>query len=81
MVQARSRSCLERGALMPITPFLGGISFDPETKRIMGLAFEMARVPLGLNDHSGPANEVVVKQIIELAKSANAIPICCAKSQ
>jgi len=47
----------------------------------MGLAFEMARVPLGLNDHSGPANEVVVKQIIDFAKSANAIPICCAKSQ
>ena len=59
---------------MPITPFLGGISFDPETKRVMGLAFEMARVALGLNDHSGLANEVVAKQIIELAKSGERNP-------
>src|SRR5262249_17926564 len=29
--------------IMPITPFLGGQKFDPETKRIMGVAFEMAR--------------------------------------
>jgi hypothetical protein len=26
---------------MPITPFLGGEEFDPETMRIMGVAFEM----------------------------------------
>ena len=59
---------------MPITPFLGGISFDPETKRVMGLAFEMARVALGLNDHSALANEVIAKQIIELAKSGERNP-------
>ena len=59
---------------MPITPFLGGISFDPETKRVMGLAFEMARVALGLNDHSGLADEVIAKQIIELAKSGERNP-------
>ena len=59
---------------MPITPFLGDISFDPETKRIMGLAFEMARVALGLNDHTGLANEVIAKQIIELAKSGERNP-------
>ena len=68
MVEIRSRSCLQRAALMPITPFLGDISFDPETRRVMGLAFEMARVALGLNDHTGIANEVIAKQIIELAK-------------
>jgi hypothetical protein len=26
---------------MPITPFLDGHKFDPETKRVMGVAFEM----------------------------------------
>src|SRR5262249_18024955 len=31
------------GRSMPITPFLGDQKFDPETKRIMGVAFEMAR--------------------------------------
>jgi hypothetical protein len=59
---------------MPITPFLGDISFDPETKRVMGLAFEMARVALGLNDHTGLASEVIAKQIIELAKSGERNP-------
>ena len=29
---------------MPISQFLGNSKFDPETKRIMGLAFEMTRV-------------------------------------
>ena len=33
---------------MPITPYLDGHKFDPETKRVMGVAFEMARVPLGV---------------------------------
>jgi hypothetical protein len=81
MVKARSRFCLQRGALMPITPFLGGISFDPETKRVMELAFEMARVALGRNDHSGLANESSSSRSSSLPSPANAIPICCAKSQ
>ena len=59
---------------MPITPFLGDIRFDPETKRVMGLAFEMARVALGLSDHAGVANEVIAKEIIALAKSGELNP-------
>jgi hypothetical protein len=34
----------------------------------------MARVALGLNDHTGVANEVIAKQIIELAKSGERNP-------
>jgi hypothetical protein len=59
---------------MPITPFLGEISFDPDTKRVMGLAFEMARVARALTDHSGLANAVPAKQTIELAKSGERDP-------
>jgi hypothetical protein len=59
---------------MPITLFLGDINFDPETKRVMGLAFEMARGALGLNDHTGVANEVIAKEIIALAKSGERNP-------
>jgi hypothetical protein len=33
---------------MPITPYLNGRYFDPETKRIMGVAFEMTRVAMRL---------------------------------
>jgi hypothetical protein len=33
---------------MPIASFLNGARFDRETTRVMGLAFEMARIALGL---------------------------------
>jgi hypothetical protein len=35
---------------MPITPFLNGAKFEPESKRVMGVAFEMARAALRLSD-------------------------------
>jgi hypothetical protein len=39
---ASSGEVLTGGRPMPITPFLGDQTFDCETKRIMGVAFEMA---------------------------------------
>jgi hypothetical protein len=48
---------------------LGNSKFDPETKRIMGLAFEMTRLALGLTDRGDIANELIAKKIIELAKA------------
>jgi len=54
------------GRSMPITPFLGDQKFDPETKRIMGVAFEMARAAIGCP--SG-ADAIIAKRIIELAKA------------
>jgi hypothetical protein len=53
--------------VMPIAQFLDDPKFDPETKRVVGVAFEIARVDL--------ANEMIAKRIIELAKTANSIPI------
>jgi hypothetical protein len=41
---------------MPITPYLDGHKFDPETMRVMGVAFKMTRVALGLADRGGLAN-------------------------
>jgi hypothetical protein len=63
---------------MPITQFLGNSKFDPETRRIMGLAFEMARLALGLEDRGDLANEMLAKKIIELAKTCglNADVLC-----
>ena len=50
---------------MPIRPFLNGQTFDPETARLVGIAFEAARAavnrPLDLTD------EMIT--IIELAKT------------
>jgi hypothetical protein len=53
---------------MPITPYLDGHQFDPETKRIMGVAFEMTRAALRLSDLADPATGALARRIIELAK-------------
>jgi hypothetical protein len=60
---------------MPITPFLhDNTKFDPETKRVMGVAFEMAWVALGLTDKDDHVTGVVAKRIIELAKAGERNP-------
>jgi hypothetical protein len=52
---------------MPITPYLEGQYFDPETKRIMGVAFELTRAALRLTNQDDLAPETIAKKIIELA--------------
>jgi hypothetical protein len=54
---------------MPITPFLAGHQFDPETTRIMGIAFEMTRAALRLADSNDPVMKVVAEKIIEFAQA------------
>jgi hypothetical protein len=39
---------------MPITEFMSGFRPDPETRRLMGLAFELTRVTLRLSDRKDP---------------------------
>jgi hypothetical protein len=53
---------------MSLTQYLDGHSLDPETRRIMGIAFEMARAALRLTDRSDPITEMLAKRIIALAK-------------
>jgi hypothetical protein len=52
---------------MPIRPYLNGHRFDPETIRVMGLAYEMTLFSLRLVDSGDRANEVIAGKIIELA--------------
>ncbi len=54
---------------MPIRAYLGGLRFDPETTRLMAIAFEMALVAL-----QRPTREAVAKKIIELAKAGERDP-------
>jgi hypothetical protein len=55
---------------MPIKPFLNGENFDPDTTRVMGVAFEMARVALQLRNRSDPADTAIVaEKIIALTKT------------
>jgi len=53
---------------------LDSSKFDPETKHVMGVAFEMARAALQLADQSNLINERIAKRIIELAKTSELNP-------
>jgi hypothetical protein len=53
---------------MPITPYLDGFKFDPETRRIMGIAFEMTCAALKFSNRNDLARDVIAKKIIELSK-------------
>jgi hypothetical protein len=59
---------------MAITQFFGRSYFDPETTRVMGIAFEMAREALQLGGRDNLANERIAKRIIELAKAGELNP-------
>ena len=58
---------------MPIASFLDGERFDPETKRIMGLAYEMARAVLA-RQWGDNADMVLAQRIIALAKDGERDP-------
>jgi hypothetical protein len=52
---------------VPIRPFLSGQNFDPETTRLVGVAFETARA--AVNRPADLTDEMIAKKIIELAKA------------
>jgi hypothetical protein len=59
---------------MPLTIYLDCYKPDPETKRVMGVAFELARVALRLADRDDPAIAILAKRIIALAKEGERNP-------
>ncbi len=59
---------------MPITPYLDDHQFDPETKRVMGLAFEMACIDLRLTDRDNLIKQMVANNIIERWKTGERNP-------
>jgi hypothetical protein len=54
---------------MPFRQYLSGEQFDAETTRIMGIAFEVARIARA-GDRGAPADELIAKSIIELAQAS-----------
>jgi hypothetical protein len=56
---------------MPITPFLNGERFDPETTRVLGVALEMTCVALRTGDCDDGVRQAIATKIIELAKAGN----------
>ena len=60
---------------MPIRQHLQGHGFDPETARLLGLAFEMTLVALQHADRVvSPTRDAVAQKIIELAKAGERDP-------
>ena len=65
----------EREMHMPIRYYLNGLRFEPETLRVMGLAYEMALVTLQRADGTAnPTREAVAQKIIDLAKAGERDP-------
>ena len=60
---------------MPIRAYLDGHRFDPETVRLMGIAFEMGLVVLERTDGTvNPTRDAVAKKMIQLAKAGERQP-------
>jgi hypothetical protein len=55
-----------------ITPYLDTTNVDPETKRVLGVALEMTRKCLGLEDDF--ANGMIANKVIEIAKTGERDP-------
>jgi hypothetical protein len=59
---------------MPITPFLKGENFDPETTRVMGVALELACLALRTGDCADDVKQAIANNIIALAKAGERNP-------
>jgi hypothetical protein len=62
----------EKREPMPITPFLAGQAFAPETLRSMSAAFEAAYAKLRLVIRHDPAPELIAKFIVETCTNRGA---------
>ena len=56
---------------MSITPYLSDFEANAETKRVLGVALEMTRVSLGLEDNFAG---IIARRIVELAKAGERNP-------
>jgi hypothetical protein len=59
---------------MPITPFLNGERFDPETTRVLSVALEMTCIALRTGDCDDGVRQAIAIKIIELAKAGERNP-------
>jgi hypothetical protein len=59
---------------MPITPYLDGHRFGPETKRVMGVAFEMVCAALRIDCTVDGHAAIIAKKVIELATAGEHDP-------
>lgn len=53
---------------MPIRPYLQGQAFDPDTVRVMGVAFENACKELGIVDNRDAVTKIIARTVIDMAQ-------------
>jgi hypothetical protein len=59
---------------MPITPFLNGQKFDAETRRVLGVAFELVCVTLRTGDCDDDVKQSIANRVIEVASDGERHP-------
>ena len=59
---------------MPISQFLNGDRFDPETRRVLEIAFEMTCIALRTEGCDDFVKQAIAAKIIELAKAGERNP-------
>jgi hypothetical protein len=63
-----------RERAMPITQFLEGERFDEETRRVLGVAFEMTCIALRVGDCTDDVRQAVADKLIALVKAGERNP-------
>jgi hypothetical protein len=65
---------------MPITPFLNGERFDPETRRVLGVALELVCIAVRSGDCADDVKQAIADKLIALAKTGERNPeVLCDK--
>jgi hypothetical protein len=59
---------------MPTTPYLNGKRFDPETKRVLGVAFEQVCIALRIGASDDDVKQAIADKVIEFAKAGDRHP-------
>ena len=59
---------------MPITPFLRGEPFDPESRRVLRVALEMVCIALRTGDCDEGVQQAIAKKLIALFKAGERNP-------
>ena len=59
---------------MPITPFLNGERFDPESTRVLSVALEMVCIALRVGDCDDGVKQAIATKLIALVKAGERNP-------
>jgi hypothetical protein len=59
---------------MSIAPYLNGERFEPEIKRVLGVAFEQVCIALRIGASDDDVKQAIANKVIELAKAGERNP-------